>query len=43
MIVDSIIVPGGINSADGHVCAASKISEELGFTYFFSKLGITGT
>ena len=37
MIADSIIVPGGISSTDGYVCAASKILEELGFTDFFFK------
>ena len=43
MIVDSMIVPGGISSIDGYVCAASKILEEPGFTNFLFKPGITGT
>ena len=37
MIVDSIIVPGGISSADGYVCAGGKISEESGLTDFLFK------
>ena len=35
MIVYSIIIPGGISSTNGYVCAANKISEEPGFTNFF--------
>ena len=38
MIFDLMIFPEGISSTDGHACAASKISEELGFTDFFQKL-----
>ena len=34
MIVHSIIVPRGISSTDGYVCAAAKIWEEPGFTDF---------
>ena len=37
MIVDSIIVPGGISSIDGYVCAARIILEEPGFTDFLFK------
>ena len=37
MIVDSVIVPGGISSTDGYVCAARKILEEPGFTGFLFK------
>ena len=35
MIVDSIIVPGGINSTDGYVRAASKILEKQFYRIFF--------
>ena len=34
MIFNTIIVSGGVNSTDGYVCAAGKISEEPGFTDF---------
>ena len=37
MIVDSIIVPGGISSTDGYVCAAAEIWEEPSFTNFLFK------
>ena len=38
MIVDFMIFPRRISSTDGHAYAASKISEEPGFTDFFQKL-----
>lgn len=41
MIVDSIIVPGGIKS-NGYLRAASKILEKQ-FYRFFSKPSIKGT
>ena len=44
MIVNSIIVPGGINFAEGCGCAASKIwKNPVLQIFFFSKSGIMGT
>ena len=37
MIVDAIIVPGGISSTDVYVCGASKVWEEPGYTDFVLK------
>ena len=42
MIVDSIVIPGGIKSTDGYLRAASNILEKQ-FCRFFSKPSIKGT